>query len=155
VCSSDLYNPVWQGSTGVGSSRQTKTLYQNGTAFTISAATPVSQGTGLNILPVDVTDESSVEKFVGLADIDILSTASGLVVSDGRIENIPAGLGLATGDALWVGITPGSLTNVKPSLGVGGWSEGMFVIFIGVVVQNQFNPFEQDIQIFKQIVGEL
>lgn len=149
------YNPTWQGAVGVGSSRQTQTLYQNGTVSTVPAATLVSQGTGANFLLMDVTDEVKVEAFLGLTSTSIPSSASGLVTSDGRIENIPLGLGFAIGDAIYAGLTPGSLTNVKPDLSVIGWNAGYFVIFIGVVVQNQFNPSNQDIQLFKQIVGQL
>lgn len=149
------FNPTWQGSVGAGSSRQTQTLYQNGTGSTVAIATPVSQGLGANFVLTDVTNESTVEAFLGLAGASIPNSASGLVNSDGRLENIPIGLGFAVGDPIWIGLTPGSLTNVKPDLSVSGWVVGMFVIFIGVVVQNQFNPSNQDIQIFKQIVGQL
>jgi hypothetical protein len=149
------YNPLAQGGTFQGSSRQTQTLYQNGTALTVPAATPVSQGAGSNFILVDITNEATVEGFVGLTASSLPSAASGLVTSDGRLENIPLGLSFSIGDALWVGLTPGTLTNVKPDLTQVGWAEGMYVIFIGVVVQNQFNPSLQDIQIFKQIVGQL
>lgn len=149
------YNPLFQSAVGGGSSRQTQTLYQNGSGGTIQIATAVSQGTGANVLLTDVTDESSVEKFVGLSAAVTPNSASGLIISDGRIENIPLGLGFAVGDPIWAGLSPGSLTNVKPDLAVFGWSSGMFVIFIGVVVQNQFNPSNQDIQLFRQIIGQL
>lgn len=149
------FNPTWQGTTGAGSSRQTQTLYQNGTGSTQPIAAVVSQGTGANFVLTDVSNEATVEAFLGLTAASIPNAASGLVCSDGRLENIPLGLGFAVGDALWVDLTPGGLTNVKPDLTVLGWTTGMFVIFIGVVVQNQFNPSNQDIQLFKQIIGQL
>ncbi len=150
------FNPTWQGPNGAGSSRQNMTSYQNGSGGTAPMATAISsQGTANNFVLTDVNNEVTVERFVGLTAVSIPNTASGLVASDGRLENIPLGLGFAVGDPLWVGLTPGSLTNIKPDLTVFGWTTGMFVIFIGVVVQNQFNPSNQDIQIFKQIVGQL
>jgi hypothetical protein len=148
------FNPLSQGAVFQGSSRQTQTLYQNGTGSTAPAATAVSQGTGNNFVLTDVTNETTVEAFVGLTSASIPNSASGLINSDGRLENIPLGLGFSIGDPIWVGLTPGSLTNVKPDLSVPGWAAGMFVIFIGVVVQNQFNPSNQDIQLLKQIVGQ-
>jgi hypothetical protein len=148
------FNPLSQGAVFLGSSRQTQTIYQNGTGLTQAAATVVSQGTGQNFVLTDVTNESTVETFVGLTSTSSISGASILINSDGRVENIPSSLGFSIGDALWVGLTPGSLTNVKPDLATPGWFAGYFVIFIGVVVQNQFNPSNQDIQIFKQIVGQ-
>lgn len=149
------YNPLFSTAVGQGSSRQTQTLYQNGTGSTVTVATLVSQGTGANFILTDVTNEATVEGFVGLASLSIPNAASGLITSDGRVENIPLGLGFAVGDALWADVTPGGLTNVKPDVTQPGWAVGMFVIFIGVVVQNQFNPSNQDIQLFKQIIGQL
>lgn len=149
------FNPTWQGPTGAGSSRQTQTLYQNGSGGTIQTATAVSQGTGANVVLLDVSSEAKVEAFVGLSAATTPNAASGLICSDGRLENIPLGLGFAVGDPIWAGTTPGSLTNIKPDLSASGWFAGMFVIFIGVVVQNQFNPSNQDIQLLRQIIGQL
>ncbi len=149
------FNPTWQGPNGLGSSTSIQTLYQNGTGSTAPVATVVSQGTGANFVLTDVTNEATVETFLGLVAASTPAATNGLVGSDGRIQGIPSGLGFSIGDALWVGLTPGSLTNVKPDLTVSGWNSGYFVIFIGVVVQNQFNPSLQDIQMFKQIIGQL
>lgn len=148
------YSPNFRGSAGKGSSRQTQTGYTNGTGGTLSAATVV-YSTASGIGKVDVSDINKVEKFAGLVAADLPSAAHGLVVSDGRVENIPIGLGFALGDALWVGTVPGSLTNVKPDLANPGWVSGDFVIFIGIVVINEFDALKQDIQLFKQITGRL
>lgn len=150
------YNPLFQSAVGQGSSRQTQTTYQNGTASTMPIGTLVSQGVGANVQLLDVTSEASVENFIGVVAQAMPSAAMGLVISDGRIENIPLGLGFAVGDALWADVnTPGGLTTTKPDISQPGWSSGDFVIFIGVVVQNNFNPSNQDIQLLRQIVGQL
>jgi hypothetical protein len=117
--------------------------------------TPVSANTGGQIVLTDVTDEELSEGWLGLTDAAIPTTATGQVVTDGRIQNIPSGLGFSVGDPIWVGNTPGTLTNVRPDLTVLGWSVGDYVLFVGVVVQNQFNPSLQDIQISRQIIGQL
>jgi hypothetical protein len=150
------YNPLAQGAVFQGSSRQTQTLYQNGTVNPMPIGTLVSQGSGANVLLLDVTNEASVENFVGIVAQTTPSSASGLVVSDGRIENIPLSLGFSVGTPLWADVnSPGGLTLTKPDLTQPGWSVGDFVIFIGVVVQNQFNPSNQDIQLLRQIIGQL
>lgn len=150
------YNPNFRGNVAKASSRQNKTGYQNGTGSTITQTTPVSKtGTTNHVAPTDVSDEDSVERFVGLFDSDTPSAASNLVVTDGRAESIPSSLGFAIGDTLWLGPTPGSLTNVKPDLSAPGWASGMFVVFIGVVVENEFNSSQLDIQLCRAPIGQL
>lgn len=148
------YSPGFRGTIGKGSSRQTQSGYQNGTGSTMPVAAPVSTNASGQIILTDVSSEASVEAMVGLTSQSIPSAASGQVVSDGRLENIPLGLGFAVGDPIWVGLA-GTLTNVKPDLSVVGWSSGYFVIFVGVVTKNEFNPLNQDIQLLRQIVGQL
>ena len=149
------YSPNFRGSVGKASSRQTKTSYQNGTVSTMPIAAAVVVNTSGQVLLCDVSAENASDTFVGLVADRLPSGAYGEIVSDGRMENIPSALGFAIGDAIYVGLTPGSLTNVKPDLSVLGWASGYFVIFVGVVVANEFTPGNQDIQIFKQIVGQL
>jgi hypothetical protein len=149
------YNPLIRGANPNISSRATSTGYQNGTGANMNACAPVSANTAGNIVYTDPSVESLVTSFVGLTQIALPSGASGQVVSDGRIENIPIDLGFAIGDAIYLGLTPGSLTNVKPDINATGWSEGMFVVFVGVVVPNEFDTEEQDIQLNRIIVGQL
>lgn len=150
------YNPLYVGAQTTALSYGSTSGYQNGTGSTMSIATVVSaSSTSGQMVLTDVTNETTVEAFLGLTGGSIPSAATGQVVSDGRLQNIPSSLGFSVGDPLWVGLTPGSLTNVKPDLTVEGWQSGYFVIFMGVVVANEFDPSNQDIQIFKQIIGEL
>lgn len=129
--------------------------YQNGIGSAIALATPVSTSNGGLLLLTDVTSEASAEGWLGLASMTIPSTAFGQVASDGRIQNIPSGLGFSVGDPIWVGNTPGTLTNVRPNTGTAGWETGYYVLFVGVVVKNEFNPSNQDIQLSRQIIGQL
>lgn len=149
------YSANSRGTLFKGGSRQTSTGYQNGTMSTMTAATLVSSNSVGNAVLLDVSSESLVESFIGLTADSIISGASGQIVSDGRLENIPLGLGFSIGDTLWAGVIPGSLTNVKPDLDAPGWTIGMFVVFIGVVVKNEFNGAQQDIQLSRTIIGQL
>ena len=148
------YNPLYVGSMALGSARQTQTSYTNGTGSTMPVGTAVSTNNAGNIVLLDVTNESTVESWVGLTSQAIPSTALGTVISDGRIPNVNS-LGFSVGEPVWVGVSPGSLTNVKPDLTAPGWASGYFVIFVGVVVQNEFVNTQQDIQLCRQIIGEL
>lgn len=148
------YNPLYSGSNAAGTASGTATGYQNGTGSTIALGTVVSTNTSGQLVLTDVSNEALVEAWLGLSTMSIPSAANGQVISDGRLENISLGLGFSIGDPIWVGITPGSLTNVKPDLTVSGWVAGMFILFVGVVVKNQFNPSAQDIQLLRQIIGQ-
>jgi uncharacterized protein YbaA (DUF1428 family) len=149
------YSPLFRGAAANAPANSTATGYQNGTVSTIAVATAVSTNTSGQMILTDVSNETTVEAWLGLASQSTPTTANGLVVSDGRLQNIPMSLGFSVGDPIWVGFSPGSLTNVKPDLSVPGWSSGYFVLFVGVVVQNEFNPSEQDIQLCRQLIGQL
>lgn len=150
------YNPNFVGQPAALSVGSTQTGYQNGTVSSMSVGTSVSANTTSgHMVLTDVSNEATTESWLGLTAQNIPSTAHGLVASSGRIENIPLGLGFAIGDTLWVGTAPGSLTNIKPDITVSGWQTGYFVLFVGVVVQNEFNSVNQDIQLCRQIIGQL
>lgn len=149
------YSPLWRGKNSNGSAYGNASGYQNGTASTMPIGTAVSTNTSGQIVLTDVSNEALSEGWVGLTSVDLPTAASGLVSSDGRLQNIPSSLGFSVGDPIWVGPTPGSLTNVKPDLSAMGWASGDFVLFVGVVVSNEFNPSLQDIQLFRQVIGQL
>lgn len=148
------YSPNFRGSVGKGSSRQNQTGYINGTLSTLDISTPVSVNVSGNMLPLDVSDEASAQGFLGLVSISTPASATGLVVNSGRLEGITL-VGFTVGDAVYAGPTPGSLTNVKPDRSAPGWSEGMFVIFLGCYVVNQFNGGLHDIQLMPTLIGVL
>jgi hypothetical protein len=118
----------------------------------MAQATPVYANSSGQILPVDVKNEVAVESMVGFTLYAIPSGAYGSVISGGRLENITTPFNI--GDTLWINYD-GSLTNVKPDLTVSGWTEGCFVIFVGVVVPNEFDSSQKDLQLCKELVGQL
>ena len=146
------YNPTAQGTKFQGSSRSIATGYQNGSQATFAVATPVSVNSSGQILPLDPTSETSIDAFVGLTQYAIPSAASGQVVSQGRLEN--AQTSFAVGTPLWVNFD-GTLTSTQPDSSVPGWSAGDWVIYIGIVVQNEFNSALQDILLHWEIIGQL
>lgn len=146
------YNP---NATGIAAraSRTLVTGYQNGSGSTISLGSPVSSNTSGQILLTDVSDPVSARAFLGLTNVAIPNAANGSVISGGRIENITNPF--TVGDPVYVGSSPGTLTNVKPNAGFDGFVSLDFVIFVGVVVKNEFNPLQKDIQLLTQLIGRL
>lgn len=146
------FNPLYVGAQSKSSSRQVVTNYTNATAFAIPQGTPVSTNTSGMISPTDVTNETSVNQFVGHAQFRISASSLGPVISGGRLENIVTAF--AVGDPIYIG-HGGTLINQKPDVGIAGFMAGDWVMFVGVLVKNEFNPSLTDIQLCSQIIGEL
>lgn len=150
------YTPYFlnKNSTGtVAGSRGTITNFQNGSGSTLAKATLVAINTSGQLVPVSVSNENTVEKIVGMTGIILPNGASGSVVDNGRLEEVTTSFSI--GDALYLG-KDGSLTNVKPDYdGVSPFDPGDFIIFIGVVVQNEFNPSLKDIKLMISVIGQL
>jgi len=147
------YSPLYFGSVGKASSRQTQTGYANGSISTILKGTPVSVNTSGQMVPTDITVEASAEAFIGLCSVDTPSAANGLVVSAGRVENVPPG-GFSVRDVLYIA-EGGVLTNVKPDLNATGFNSGDFVIMVGIFVKNEFSAGLFDIQLMVTQIGQL
>lgn len=146
------YSPSTRNGQFKGSSRSTSTGYQNGFGSTIGAALPVSINTSGQMIPLDVSSEISVQAFLGLTTLATPDGANGQVSSSGRVENVTTSFSI--GDPVYAGKGT-ALTNQKPDLGVAGFSVGDFVIFLGVVVKNEFNSSAKDIQLLVEVVGQL
>jgi hypothetical protein len=146
------YSPLYFAPQGGGTSIATVTNYTNATISMIAQGTPVSTNTFGLVAPTDVTSQTSVQALVGYAQVRMPASSSGPVISNGRLENIMTSF--AVGDAIYIGLG-GTLINQKPDVGVAGFVEGDFVVFVGVLVQNQTNPSLTDIQLFTQTIGEL
>lgn len=145
------YNPNFRGSAATAS-KTLQSTFVNATGGTLSKSVAVYTNTSGQVLAVDVSSETSSLAIVGVCNEDIPSAATGVITSAGRLQNISNSF--AIGDAVYVGST-GLLTNVKPDIGVGGFVAGDFVIFVGVVVKNEFNPALKDLQLMISVVGQL
>lgn len=146
------YSPLFRGNSAKGSVGQVQSGYQNGTGSTIAQGTPVTINGSGQVVPIDVTVDAQATGIVGLVAADLPSAASGQVIDNSRLENVS--MGFSVGDILYVSKS-GFLTNLVPDYGVGGFSAGDWVIYVGVVVQNEFNPSQIDIVVSISARGQL
>lgn len=100
--------------------------YTNSTGVTITPYTPVYCPTAGHIAPADCGDLNKF-KVVGITLGSIANGASGLVAVTGIVPGISA----THNRYLYVGLTPGSLVDVGPTLG--GYSAGFQVVRLGTV----------------------
>lgn len=149
------YSPYFLNKTATGnvaSARGTLTNFQNGSGSTLAKGTLVAVNTSSQLVPVVVSSEASVQAIVGMTSMAIPNAAIGSVVDFGRLEDITSSF--AIGDALYLG-KDGLLTNVKPQIGTAGFTDGDFVIFVGVLVRNEFNVSLKDIKLMISVIGQL
>lgn len=146
------YSPNFRGTQSKASARQTITDYQNGSGSTLAQCTPVATNNLGQLVGVDPSNTANVLSIVGLANLDIPSSANGPVIDNGRLEN--ATIGFSVGDSLYLS-KAGFLQNTPPVAGFGGFVTGDYLVFIGVVVQNEFNPSLKDIKLMIERIGLL
>lgn len=146
------YSPRFRGNSALGNSQGTASGYINGSGSLIIRATPVAVDTNSKLVPIDVSDEDSVNRFVGLMTTDTANAATGMVADNGRLEDVT--LGYPAGTALWVS-KAGFLIDQPPVIGQNGFAAGDFIIFVGVVVENQFDSLKIDIQLMRYVAGRL
>jgi len=147
------YSPISFASLqGTGSSRQVVTNFVNETGSTLVKGTPVAINSASHIIPISVSTETIATAMIGLTYADIPNGQSGPVIDSGRLENLSTGF--SSGDIVYVSAS-GGLTNIKPNTGANGFVAGDFVLLIGVVVENEYNPSLLDIQLLLSVVGEL
>ena len=144
------YNPLPQ------ISLSSESVITNHTNASVSAAIPQGTACSTNssgmIIPLDVSNPTNYNAFVGYANVRIPASATGPVISNGRLLNFTTAL--AAGTPLYIGVN-GAPTNIVPSVGVNGFQSGYAVFFLGVLVQNQTNDLDIDIALFTQLVGTL
>ncbi len=145
------YNPNFRGSS-VGAARGLLTGYVNAEAFTLVKTTPVTVNALGQMVKVNVSSDSSVAGILGVAAVDTPTTATGSVMDVGRLENITTSF--AIGDPVYIA-TDGTLINVRPDIGVSGFTAGMYVIFVGVIVKNEFNGANKDLKVYMDVIGTL
>lgn len=136
----------------VSGSRGTITNFQNGSGSTLAKATLVAVNASSQLVPVSVVSEATVLTIVGMTSMSIPNAAIGAVQDNGRLEDVASSFSI--GDALYLG-KDGLLTNLKPEIGVAGFVEGDFVIFVGVLVKNEFNVSLKDIKLMISVIGQL
>lgn len=142
------YNPNAQK----GISRVLSTGYQNGEIFTLLKSQPVCVNNTGHMVAIDPSIEALSLAIIGICSIDTPSAAYSQVMDIGRLEDITTSF--SVGDPVFLG-KDGFLTNIKPEIGVGSFVAGDFVIFIGVIVKNEFDVLKKDLKIFINIVGQL
>lgn len=149
------YSPNFVNNTAnvsVTSSRKVASNYTNGSGGTLPKGSPVSTLSSGLVTTIDVSSQASVDAFVGLFNQSTPNTASGQVIDSGRLEDITTSF--LVGDPIYVSKT-GILSNVIPSAGVGGFVSGDFVVFLGVIVINEFDNLKKDLKILIEKPGRL
>ena len=137
------------GATNAGSTQPT---LENQSGSTIAKAVPVKIDALGYIAPIDPSVEADAFAIVGVTNASIADNTTGKVVSNGLLENITTSA--SYGDSVFVA-KDGSLTNVKPSIGVGGFVAGDWVIRVGVISRNVTTPSQKDLLVNITIVGQL
>lgn len=140
---------IFNNTIEVGTSSISTSL-ENNSGSTINKYTPVIL-TSTTILPVDITNDTALS-MVGLVLNDVDNGSAVEVASSGKIKDITTSASI--GDVLFIA-KDGSLTNVKPSIGVGSFAEGDKVIRVGVVAKNQDDDNKKDLIISISVEGQL
>lgn len=123
----------------------------NSTGNEVEQLTPVRITAVGDIANIDVSNESAIS-IAGVMAETVSDGASGILASAGIIKNITTAFIL--GEVLYIS-KAGTHTNIKPSIGVGGFVEGDYIIRLGVVGKNEDNPSNKDLHLGMDIVGQL
>lgn len=149
------YSPNWTNFLAKGEAtyaRKVASNYTNGSGITLVQGTPVSTLSSGLVTSINVSSQASVDAMVGIYNQDTPNAASGAVIDSGRLENITTSFSI--GDPVYVS-KAGGLTNIVPVAGSNGFVSGDFVIFIGVIVINEFNNLQKDLKILIEKPGRL
>lgn len=143
------YNPNASGTPAVSNSAANDAA--NNTGLTLTKGTPV-RVSGLGMSTINVSVEAQANAIAGVVRADTSDSTLGAVVSNGIIQDITTSA--SVGDVLYVSKT-GTTTNVKPSIGTGGFVADDWVVRVGVVAKNSGNPSLKDLLVILEIVGKL
>ena len=124
----------------------------NSSGVPMPRATPVRMRPDGDMDFIDVSVETHAFAASGITSEIIQNLSTGPVLTSGRLANVITSFDF--GDPVYVS-KAGDLTNVKPSLGVGGFISGDFIIAIGVIGKNADNPANKDIILNIGLVGQL
>lgn len=122
----------------------------NSSGASINRTNPVRLDSSGAVQRVDPSIEAQVLSCIGVAKDSVANAAPVGIVTGGRLEDVTvSGLG-----DQYLSKT-GALTNTKPSIGVGGFVAGDFILFVGIAVKNQSNPLLTDLLVNLQVRGQL
>lgn len=124
----------------------------NGSGAPIDVLTPVALNASGEFKLINVAVELDALRAIGITSESVLNATEGLVVGFGRITDVTTSF--VFGDVLYVSKT-GTLTTTLPSIGVGGFIAGDFVIKIGKISKNQTNPVNKDLIVQVELIGQL
>lgn len=135
-----------------GSNAGISSIIENNTGSTIIKGTPVRLNSFGDIATIDISAETEALAVVGITSEDIVDGASGTIITAGKVTDLTT---TATFDDPMYVSKAGTLTNVKPDIGVSGFVAGDFVISMGVISKNETNPANKDLIVNIQVVGQL
>jgi hypothetical protein len=148
-----FYNPRLKGSIlDVGAVRSEIPPRLNGSGGSLNKGQPTRLDSSGQLLSVDPTVESQAKACLGLVKQSVGPSGSTAIVLQGRLVDVT--VPGSVGDLLYISKT-GGITNTQPSIGVGGFLAGDFVVSVGVIAANLSNNLLTDIMVDIKIVGQL
>lgn len=115
----------------------------NNTGVSLPFLTPVCiDPTNGLITTIDVSDEIKSRTTYGVLSNTSMNGARADVTSIGRIPDVLVVGNF--GDSIYVSKI-GTLTNIPPAIGIGGFIAGDFCIEVGFIAKNLLNPLQKDL----------
>lgn len=133
-------------------SKSVQAVALNNTGLPVFKGTPVGIDSSGNVQLIDLSVENSALAIVGIIKEDTPNGEKATIIGNGKIHNISTSVNV--GSAVYIS-KAGDLTDQKPSIGVGGFTEGDFVIFAGMILINEQDPANKDIYVNIGIMGQL
>lgn len=124
----------------------------NNTGVTLLKGTPVRINVSGELDVIDVSVEAEAINAAGVVENDISNGSDGNIINSGIITDVTTSASF--GDVVFISKS-GGLTNTKPSIGVGSFVAGDFVIRVGVIAKNQDNPVLKDLIVGMVVEGQL
>ncbi|HLD91600.1 MAG TPA: hypothetical protein VI911_11435 [Patescibacteria group bacterium] len=125
----------------------------NSTGSSLNKATPVSiNHTSGEVDIIDVSNEASARASFAVVREDSADGQPVEYISNGRLKDVS--LSFDYSDVIYVSKL-GSLTNIAPSVGVGGFVSGDFIVRVGIIAKNLSDPLKKDLVIDMEVEGQL
>ena len=126
--------------------------YTNDSGIFMPKSTPIKIKLNGGIDFINVSIENDAFALGGVTSSDSDNGSSVNVVTAGRIEDITTTFSF--GDAVYISKS-GNLTNIKPSVDIGGFVSGDYIVRIGTIAKNTANPLLKDLILELALVGQL